>query len=366
MKLECNLEKIKNAVSSTERITGKNLSLPILDSVLISASKKSLKFRSTNLNLGIEIEISAKVEREGSLVVKGSSLVGIFSNIFQNENILLEEKDGNVLIKTKNNQIKLKGQKGDDFPTIPVIEEGVSFEINPEKIIEGIKSVYYSASFSGIKPEISSVYIYSEDNTLIFVSTDSFRLAEKRIKVKNIPEISGILIPFKNISEILRVLGECKEDLKIAFNKNQISFSSDGLYLTSRLIDGVFPDYRQIIPKEHKTEVVVLKQELINALKLSNVFSDKFNQINLEVSPKEKSFKISSSNNDIGENITKLDGALKGETVSVGFNYKYFLDCFQSINSDSISIKLNQSSKPMIITGVSDTSFLYLIMPMNR
>lgn len=365
MKIECELEKIKNAIYQTERITGKDLTLPVLNSMLLIASNKSLKIRATNLSLGIEIEIPAKVEKEGILAVSGSVLSNIFSNIFQKENIHLENDNGNLFIKTKKSKIKLKGQNYDDFPTIPRVE-GTSFEIEAKKLIEGIKSVYYSSSPSDIKPEISSVYLYTKDNNLVFVSTDSFRLAEKKIKVKNIEEINGILLPYKNIPEILRVFNDFSGEIKLCFNKNQISFSSDKIYLTSRVIDGNFPDYTQIIPKEAKTEIVVLKQDLLNALKLSNVFSDKFNQINLSIKPKDKIFELSSQNNDIGENKTYLDCALTGENIELSFNYKYFFDCFQSINSDSVSIKLNQNSKPIIVSGVSDNSFLYLIMPMNR
>ena len=365
MKLECSIEKIKNAVSQTERITGKNLTLPVLNSILLIASQKSLKLRSTNLSLGIEIEIPAKIEKEGILAVPGSVLNAIFSNISQNENVQLEEENKNLLIKTKKSQIKLKGTSPDDFPTIPMVS-GASFEIDSKKMIEGIKSVYYSSTVSDIKPEISSVFIYTNQNDLVFVSTDSFRLAEKKIKLsKGLEEISGILIPFKNVSEILKVFGEFQGVIKVCFNKNQISFSSDNIYLTSRIIDGIFPDYRQIIPKDSETNAVLLKQDLLNALKLSNIFSDKFNQVNLSIKPAEKVFELSSINNDIGENKTRLDAVLNGENIELSFNYKYFLDCFQSITTDSVSIKLS-SGKPMVISPVSDSSFTYLIMPMNR
>ncbi len=365
MKIECGIEKIKNAISQAERITGKNLTLPVLNSILLSASGKSLKLRSTNLSLGVEIEIPAKVEQEGVLAISGSVLSGIFSNITGNDNVFLEGVDGNLSVKTKKSKIKIKGNPHEDFPTIPLVE-GSSFEIDSKKFTDGIKSVYYSASVSDIKPEMSSVYIYTNEDNLVFVSTDSFRLAEKKIKVKGIEEISGIIIPFKNIPEILRIFGEVNGSIKVCFSKNQISFSSDNVYLTSRIIDGIFPDYRQIIPKEPKTEAVVLKQDLLSALKLSNIFSDKFNQVILSISVKEKNFELSSSNNDVGENKTALDAALKGEDVELGFNYKYFLDCFQSINTDSLVIKLTESSRPIVITPVSDPSFTYLIMPMNR
>jgi DNA polymerase-3 subunit beta len=365
MKIECSVEKIKNAIFQVERITGKNLTLPVLNSILIAASGKSLKLRSTNLSLGIEVEIPAKIEKEGVLAVSGSILSAVFSNVFQNENILIEKQNDNLLIKTKKNQLKLKSQPHDDFPTIPIVS-GTSFEIDSKKLIDGIKSVYYSSSVSDVKPEISSVFLYTHEDNLVFVSTDSFRLAEKKVKIKGVDEILGILIPFKNITEILKVFGEFSGMIKVCFNKNQISFSSDDIYLTSRVIDGIFPDYRQIIPKSSSTEIVILKQDLLNALKLSNIFSGKFNQINFLIKPKEKIFEVSSINNDIGENKTYLEAVLKGEDIELGFNYKYFLDCFQSINTDSVVIKLSGSSKPIVVSPVSDPSFTYLIMPMNR
>jgi len=364
MKVECSIEKIKNAISQVERITGKNLTLPILSSVLLIASGKSLKLRSTNLSLGVEIEIPVKVEKEGTLAISGTILNAIFSNISQNENVHLEEKDGNLLIKTKKTQIKLKSHPHEDFPTIPMVN-GDSFEIESKKLIDGIRSVYYSSSVSDVKPEISSVFIYTNGDNLVFVSTDSFRLAEKKIKIKTMPEISGILIPFKNVSEILKIFGEIQGSIKVCFNKNQISFFSDNIYLTSRIVDGIFPDYRQIIPKNSTTEAVVLKQDLLNALKLSNIFSDKFNQVNLKIIPKEKTLELSSANNDVGENKTYLDAVVNGENIELSFNYKYFLDCFQSIATDSVSIKA-EASRPMVISPVSDSSFTYLIMPMNR
>lgn len=365
MKLECRIEKIRDAVSRAERVTGKNLTLPVLNSVLFIASGKSLKLRATNLSLGIEVDIPAKIDQEGVVAISGSVLGGVFSNISQNEDVLLEGVDGNLIIKTKKSKIKLKGQPHEDFPTLPTVSGG-GFEIEARKLSDGIKSVYYSSAVSDIKPEISSVYMYSDGGDLVFVSTDSFRLAEKKIKLKKDEDVPGVLIPFKNVPEILRVFGESTEVLKVNFNKNLISFSSDDVYLTSRVIDGVFPDYRQIVPKEFGTEAIILKQDLLNALKLSNIFSDKFNQITFSINPKEKIMELSSANTEIGENKTEVDATLKGAAAELSFSYKYFFDCLQSIGSDSVLIRLGQPSKPMTVSGVSDNSFLYLIMPMSR
>jgi DNA polymerase-3 subunit beta len=365
MKIECSIDKIKKALVCVERITGKNLTLPVLSSVLWVSTGKTLKLRATNLNIGIEVEIPAKIEKEGVVAVRGDILSSLFSILQGDSLIKFELINGNLLVKTKTSTILLKSISHEDFPTIPIVE-GEVLVIPTKKFIDGIKSVYYSASISEIKPEIGSVYIYPENDMLVFVSTDSFRLAEKKVKIKQNLSFGGILIPFKNVVEIIRVFDGIGEDVKITLQKNQISFTTENIYLTSRVIDGSFPDYKQIIPKNPTTNSVVLKQDFISSLKISNIFSDKFNQIVLTIRPKEKIFEIESKNTDIGENTTLISGALSGEEVSANFNYKYVLDCFQSISGDSLSIELTGNNKPMIIKGVGDPSFMYLVMPMNR
>jgi DNA polymerase-3 subunit beta len=365
MKIECSVDKIKKALIQVERITGKNLTLPVLSSVLWVATGKTLKLRATNLNIGIEIEIPAKIEKEGVVAVRGDVLSSLFSVLQGDLFVIFELINGNLLMKTKTSTILLKSIPHEDFPTIPIIK-GEIVVLSNRRFIEGIKSVYYGASFSEIKPEIGSVYIYPQDDMLVFVSTDSFRLAEKKIKIKQNLSFDGILIPLKNIIEIIKVLDGVEGDLKITLQKNQISLLIDDIYITSRVIDGNFPDYKQIIPKNPTTTAIVLKQDFFSSLKISNIFSDKFNQIVLNIKPKEKIFEIESKNVDIGENTTIISGGLSGEDVSANFNLKYIIDCFQSISVDSLSIELNGNNKPMIIRGVGETSFMYLVMPMNR
>ncbi len=367
MKIECSIEKLKEALMSVERITGKNSTLPVLESILFIAKDKNLILRSTNLNIGIEIKIGAKIEKEGSVAIKGITLTALFSalNIKEDSNVILELVDNNLLVKTKNNTILLKSVSFEDFPTIPIVK-GEEFFISSKTFIEGIKAVYYSASISEIKPEIGSIYIYTENQFLIFVSTDSFRLAEKRIKLKEKISLNNVLIPFKNIIEIIKIFENKKENIKITLQKNLLSIKTPEIYLTSRTTDGLFPDYKQIIPKEATTEVVVLKQDLLSALKISNIFNDKFNQVNFIINPKEKVFELKTKNIEVGENTSVLSGAISGEEVVVNFNYKYIIDCFQSIPNDSLNLKLNGDNKAMIITGIGDPSFRYLIMPMNR
>ena len=365
MKLECSIEKIKNALMTVDRITGKNLTLPVLGSVLWVATGKTLKLRATNLNIGIEIEIPVKIEKEGVVAIRSDILSSLFSILSGDSIVSFELVNDNLLVKTKTNTIILKSIPSDDFPTIPLIE-GEELVISAKKFLEGVKSVYYSASVSEIKPEIGSIYIYPEEDLLIFAATDSFRLAEKKVKIKQKLSFNGILIPFKNTTEIIKVLDGVDGDIKITLQKNQISFSTTNIYLTTRVIDGAFPDYKQIVPRVSTTEVTLLKQDLISSLKISNIFSDKFNQVTFNIKPEEKVFEIEAKNTDIGENVTLIGGVLSGENITLNFNYKYIIDCFASITTDSVNLIFSGSNRPMIIKPIGDPSFMYLVMPMNR
>lgn len=366
MKIEVSIDKLKEAVSKAEKITGKNSTLESLKAILLVASGNSLKIRSTNLSLGLEIEIAAKIAEEGEVLVPGE----VLNNTLQHMNvadkvITIEKVNENLYLSNKRTKIVIKSLNTEDFPSIPVVE-GDNFEIDVQKFMEGVRSVFYSAAVTDIKPEIGSVYIYSDNGELVFVATDSFRLGEKRLKTKNLRDVEGIIIPYKNILEIIKLLSDIKTEMKVFYNKNQISFVMGGLYLTSRLINGAFPDYRQILPKSYKTKAIIIKKDLLEGIRLSNIFSDKFNQIKISVDPKEKKFEIEAINKDVGENKTLLDGVLEGDAVEMNFNHKYILDCFQSINEDSVILEIGETNRPVVMKGNGDKSFLYLIMPMNR
>lgn len=365
MKIKCSIEKLKNAVSLAEKMSGKNLTLPVLQSILLTSGNKSLKIRSTNLNVGIEIEIPAIVEKEGMVAVNGNILANVCNNLAANQEVELRLENDNLTLQSKKNTTIIKSITPDDFPTLPVVE-GESFEIKSDVLKEGIKSVAFASATSEIKPEISSIYLYSENGFLYLVSTDSFRLAERKIILKNIPEISKILIPYKNIPDLIRVLDVSDGEIKINYSRNQISLNTKNIYFTSRLIDGGFPPYQLIIPKEENTKIIVLKQDLVDILKLSTIFADKFYQVVLNIDPINKKMSISSKNNEVGSSVSLIDCVIEGESIEVSCNLKYFLDVFPALNGDSLSISFSQPNKPIIIKSVSDKNFLYLLMPANR
>ncbi len=366
MKIECVKEKLHIAISKAEKIVGKNINLPVLSCLLLETKGNNLIIRANNLDLGLEISVPVKVEEGGKVAVPANIISGFLNNLNDDKNIFLETTDNLLKIFTTSSEAKIKTFSTEDFPTVPMVDNEKNYKINSKDLINGIKSVIYSSSLSSVKPELSSVYIYTNDDNLVFVATDSFRLAEKTIKTRKIIDLNNVLIPFKNASDILKIIDNIDVDIEINSTKNQISFNFNGTYVVSRVIDGTFPDYKQILPKEEKTKVVLLKQDLINSLKISNVFSDNFNQMNISVKKGEKTIKVKTKNNNIGENINKIEANIEGEDIEVNFNYKYITDCLNSITSDSVTLFFNGINKPLVIKGTSDRTFTYLVMPMNR
>ena len=368
MKFEANLQKLKECVSLTEHSAHKHITLPVLACILIEVKKNVAVLKATNLDVGIEVSLPIKMHTEGIVAVPAKTFSSFLSQIpDQNQVVQLELVSENVQITSLKTKGTIKTMPVEDFPSIPRIADAEQFTLPSSLFVKGLKSVSYSASISSVKPELSSIFVYKDGENLTFVATDSFRLAERKIKIHVPSQFSDILIPYKNVSEIIRILEYVGGDVSVSSNKNLISFQTDNVYIVSRIIDGVFPDYRQIIPKGFTTEAVVLKQDFLNALKVSNIFSDKFNQVHIVVDPKAKAFEIHTKNIDVGENKTMVDSALTGDRVEINFNYKYIADSFQSIDADSLSLQLGGLNKPMVIRPVSgDQSFMYLVMPMNR
>ncbi|MEN9912670.1 MAG: hypothetical protein RLY66_78 [Candidatus Parcubacteria bacterium] len=368
MKIDIGFKKLKDTIQLIERVAGKHQTLPVLSCILIEVDKNTATFKATNLDVGVEVVVPVKSDGSGTIAVPAHTISSFISQASdQNQIISIEVISGNAHIKTNKSKGVIKTLPVDDFPSIPKVSDGQEYSISPEVFIQGLSSVSYSASISSVKPELSSIYVYKDGEYLTFVATDSFRLAEKKIKNGSGSKVVDTLIPFKNTQDIIRILQSMGSSVTVRANKNLISFENDGVYIVSRVIDGVFPDYRQIIPKAFTTEVVALKQDILNSLKISNIFSDKFNQVHLTIDPKGKMFEIQTKNSDIGENQTLVDAALTGDRMEINFNYRYLIDGFQSIDADSVSLQLNGLNRPVVIKPVSgDQTFLYLVMPMNR
>jgi DNA polymerase-3 subunit beta len=367
MKLEINKEKISQAINKSEKISTKNSTLPVLECVLLDFDGENLNLKSTNLDISLSVSVRVKGDKENKVLVPAATLNSFLSNLPKNDSVVTFETEGNNLhITSESTDTTINTQPVDDFPVMSDEGSGKEFKINSTELLKGLNSVWYSTATSSIKPELSSVYLYADDGDLIFVATDSFRLAEYKLPVKDIGEFESVLIPYKNVVEIIRIFEDLDEEITLYFKDDQIIIQSENIKVVSRVVEGNFPDYNQIIPKETKTEMDVLKEDLSQGLKLSNIFSDNFNQVVFSIMPEDKIFEITSNSNNVGETKNIIKAKSEGENLKISFNSKYITDCFQSIKSDGLHMKFNGLDKPMIIQGSNEKNFLYLVMPMNK
>lgn len=368
MKLESSINILSRVVEKASKATGKNLTLPVLSCLYIEADKESgiLRVKATNLDIGCSFEIKTECLESGSAAVPAGTLLNLLLSIKNDSNVKLSLNNGNLEVISKNNTSIIKCFPTDDFPSIPEVSKNNKVEIKTKDLINGLKSVWYSASISSIKPELSSVYIYPDDQVLIFVSTDSFRLAEKKIHFKKTTEFQPVLLPYKNIQDIIKILEGVDDEVFIYFDNNQIGITFGQNRIISRVIEGSFPDYKQVIPKTSETEITILKDDLIKTVKLAQVFSDNLNQIKFKINPSYKYIELTSKNNDIGEYKEEIPAKITGSKLEINFNHKYIMDSMQSIESDTLNLSFFGLGKPMVIRGGGDGSFMYLVMPMNR
>ena len=370
MKIECIRDSLLRACSIAERATGKHLPLIILGQILIKVSKNILSVTATNLDFGVSINIPVKTQKEGAVALNGNIIENYLANLPNQAHINIELVKEQLVVSSQASSAVIATHPIDDFPQLPVIkkeDEIGTFSLDSDNLTIGIQSVFYAASNTDIKPEMASILVQQKLNDLIFTATDSFRLAEKRVEIKNSNggEAPPLLIPVKNAIEIAHILEKEKGTVSVSYSKDLAVFKTENIYLTSRLIDAQFPEYNQLIAREFQTQAVALKEDLFDALRLAGFFSDKFHQITLRILPDDATFEFQSKKQGVGESIAKVDSTLEGVPVDLNINGRYLLDCLSSINKDSVNLGFN-GQKALLVRGVGDRSFIYLLMPLHR
>ncbi len=365
MKLVTTKEKILNAALLAERIAGKRESLPILSCVLLDADK-GLTIRSTNLEAAIEVHVVGEVEEKGMLAVPAN----IFSQTLRSigsDKITLKSDGPNLLVESRGTKTLIKAVPHDEFPTLSSAQSGKGQKISREHFLKGIQSVMYAASTSMVRPELGSIHVSREGEKIMFVATDSFRLAEKTVSAARAVEAHDFLIPVKHAGELVYILERLSDDdIEIGAAESDLTLIAGNVKFSSRLVDGVFPNYHEIVPKAFVTEATVLKNDFAEMLRKARVFSGNEQHIGLHLYPKRKIFSATAQSPDVGEMSDSIDAAIEGEDVDINFHVSYLADCLPSIEADSITLSFAQPGKPLVIRGVSEGSFKYLVMPLNR
>jgi DNA polymerase-3 subunit beta len=262
---------------------------------------------------------------------------------------------------------QIKAIPHDEFPALSGKEGGKGLKVSREQILQALQSVAYAASTSMIRPELGSVYVKVEDGKLMAVATDSFRLAEKVVSDASGNTASEVLIPLKHTQELMHILERVTSDIvELFIDDSQLVLVAEGLRFTSRIIDGNFPNYKEIMPKNFTTEATLLKGDFTETLRKARVFAGADQHVGFHLYPKKKVFDVTAQSAAIGEMSDSLEAAVSGDDIDVNFHIGYVADCLQSIPSDSITLGFSGAGKPLVVKGVSDASFTYLVMPLNR
>jgi DNA polymerase-3 subunit beta len=374
-------KEFKKGLGITERITGKNMTLPILDNVLIENDTEYLKISATDLELGIQWWGLCKTEKEGKIAVPARLLNQVIGSLSASEETVNIKEKGLSLVVESSKKFKtnVKGFSSDDFPIIPSFFKDVFIEIDGRKMKEALTSVVDVSSISNIRPEISGIFMYFGKDSVRFVATDSFRLAEKVLKFaansnyKNkFDKDLEFIIPQKAVKELINIIPEDGRSIKIYMSESQILFETTYLNnnhpevnLVSRQIEGQYPNYQEIIPKSSKTRIVVDRDEFMKEVKTAGIFGGKINEISLGIKKGGNEIEITSQDADSGESNQSLDAKIEGGDLKVSFNWKFVLDGLQNIKSPEISFEFQGSEGPAVIRPIGDDSYLYVVMPIK-
>lgn len=364
MKVICLQENLKNNLNIAQNIIGRNLTLPILNNILLQTENGRLKISSTNLEVGINTWVSGKIEKNGAITCPAKVLAGFINNL-PNKKVELDVKNNILTIKCENYKATLNCLSADDFPIIPKIEDEPLIELESGVLREALLKVVGAASLSESRPEITGVLFKFEKKELRLAATDSFRLAEKIIfeTDKKSEEIKSLIVPQRTIQEVIRAFGEKETDIKIRLGASQILFDGGETQIISRLIEGQYPDYQQIIPKNFSTQATIDKAELLNIIKAAAVFSNKTSSVKFSLSDGE--LEVLAQDPDLGENKSKITAKIQGKKTEVNFNYRYLLDGLANIGTKQVFMGLNSDASPAIIKPLGDESFVYLVMPIK-
>ena len=365
MKIFCSKDALLSGVNAVQKAVSSKNTLPVLQGILIKAEKQSLQFAATDLEMGIRCEVPAQVIEEGVMVVPAK----LFSEVVRklpDTTITLEEKDKAITICYLESEIILNGYDPEEFPLLPDLMDPISFTLTTTIFKNMIRQTIFSCAIEENRPVFNGTLLQIEGSSIRLVATDTHRLAYSIAEIPNPEELnfSGI-IPAKTLSEIYRLLRDEDEVLAINFSNNQVVFQFGSIYLLSRLIEGQFPNFKQVIPQSCETKVNLSVRSFLEAVERASLLTrDKSgaNIIRLNIEKNELRIDQTSEFGKISEQINVV---LEGKDVIIAFNAKFLIDALKVINSEQIVFELSGPFGPGVMRPSDNPNYLYLVLPVR-
>lgn len=376
MKISCLQENLYRGLQLVSHICGRERGLPILSTILIKTENGLIHLSATNLEIGIHCTVRGRVEEDGVVAVDAKIFTDYVSFLPKEKIEMQVSLEQQISITCGGYSTRIRGVHPDDFPLLPIFEKKTILTCKAEEMKKGLQSTCIAVTVNESRPEISGLlFLYNkEKQTLSFVGTDAYRLAEKCIPVKSEGEVEDFscIIPLRTIQELLRVLSSDsqQEDVILCVNDNQILFLYDNVELVSKIIQGQYPDYKQIIPSQFQTKAILNVSECVKAVKASSLFSrSELQDIHIRILPKENGkgeIRIHAENTTVGKHEVVLEGEVKGSENTVALNYRYMLDGLGQSGEEKVSLDIIDSNNPCVMRPIGKDDYMYLIMPIRE
>jgi len=376
MEFTCNKKDIQNGVSLVERIVTTKSTLPIIGNILLEAEKNSVKLSANNLEIGIELEIEAKVTKSGAVLLPAKTLAGIVSKLPEGKVGIKLNENGRVRISYGQSHLNVHTLPPDEFPMLPKVKEEKSFSIDPKPFALMIRQTIFAVSsnedkyiLTGVLLENGKSGLAGDTSNIRMVATDGYRMAKRgeKIKTEKGGQIS-VIVPSKALVELLRVLEmEEKENeaLEVVLSSDQIAFRYGKMYLVSRLIQGQFPDYKQVIPKKCGGKILISTREFLQSAERAAVIaSGSANIVHLELKGGE--LHLSANTPDVGSIDERVEAEVKeGEKIQVAFNVRLITDVLKAVEGDKVQVEFAEALGPGIFKETDKNDFIYIVMPIR-
>ena len=323
---------------------------------------------ATNLEIGINYWVGSKVGEEGSLTVP-ARLFSEFVSSLPGGNIELESNDLNLVVRTPHYESKINGISSDEFPLIPQIEGDPVLVMPAGEFKDALARVVIAASLDEARPVLAGVYFYRDEEELVIVATDSYRLAEQRITLKDASDTKiNVIVPARTMQELVRILGDTEGDLQVYVDDNQVMFRVDNIELVSRLIEGQFPNYQQIIPKSAETSFEIDTAEFSRITKVASLFArESAGSIRLDVKS-DGEVSIVSSDSEVGGNKSSADCEVSGEDSEISLNARYLSDALAAIKATKVTFAITGKLSACVISPAgknAEEGYLHIVMPLR-
>jgi len=365
----CKKDDLEEGVQAVERIVSTRSTLPIIGNILFEAKKAGIKISANNLEMGIEILISAKVLKEGSVLIPAKTLGGVVSKLPDGDISFKLKDKGLINISYKKSIFNIHSLPPDEFPQLPKVKETKAFEVEAETLLGMIEQTIFATSSSEDKYVLNGILMEigkaaNERSNFRLVATDGYRLAKSGEKIDGVEGLIKIIVPAKTMGEVAKVLGN-KGAVKITLSNDQVAFKYENIYLVSRLIQGQFPDYKQVLPKGGGLKVLVETEALLKASERAAVIaSQSANIVKTEV--RGDQLHIMAQAPDVGSVDEVLEVEVKGKgKTSIAFNVRLLTDALKVIDDPKVFLELGEALSPGLIRPQGEEDFVYIVMPIR-